>query len=82
LKTHRFRGLFAARILTRNFAHGNAVEAAEGKSQRKIGEGGGGPTARNKRIKQMKNQLRELLPTVLKEAGFEDEGVIECEDRR
>jgi hypothetical protein len=39
LKTHRFRGLFAAPNLVGNFARGSAVEAAEGKSQRKIGEG-------------------------------------------
>lgn len=30
-------------------------------------------TARNKRIKDMKEQLRKLLPTVLKETGFADE---------
>jgi hypothetical protein len=30
-------------------------------------------TARNKRIKDMKAQLRELLPTVLKETAFTDE---------
>jgi hypothetical protein len=39
LKTHRFRGLFAVPNLAENFARGSAVEAAEGKSQRKIGEG-------------------------------------------
>jgi hypothetical protein len=39
---HRFRGLFAARILAQNFVRGSVVEAAGGKSQRKIGEGGGG----------------------------------------
>jgi hypothetical protein len=37
LKTHRFRGLFADRISARNFVRGSVVEAAEGKSQRKIG---------------------------------------------
>jgi hypothetical protein len=36
LKTRRFRGLFAARILVRNFVRGSVVEAAGGKSQRKI----------------------------------------------
>lgn len=30
-------------------------------------------TARNKRIEEMKEQLRDLLPTVLKETGFSDE---------
>lgn len=30
-------------------------------------------TARNKRIHEMKHQLRDLLPTVLKETGFSDE---------
>ena len=39
---HRFRGLFAVPNLARNFARGSAVEAAGGKSQRKIGEGGRG----------------------------------------
>ena len=29
-------------------------------------------TARNKRITDMKEQLRKLLPTVLKETGFAD----------
>jgi len=42
LKTFRFRGLFAASNLAGNFARGSAVEAAGGKSQRKIGEGGRG----------------------------------------
>jgi hypothetical protein len=37
LKTHHFRGLFAARILVQNFVRGSVVEAAEGKSQREIG---------------------------------------------
>jgi len=36
LKTRCFRGLFAAQILTRNFVGGSVVEAAGGKSQRKI----------------------------------------------
>jgi hypothetical protein len=42
LRTLRFRGLFAVRILAGNFVRGSVVEAPEGKSQRKIGEGGGG----------------------------------------
>jgi hypothetical protein len=42
LRIHRFRGLFAAPNLAGNFARGSAVEAAGGKSQCKIGEGGRG----------------------------------------
>ena len=42
LRTYRFQGLFAVPNLPGNFARGSAVEAAGGKSQRKIGEGGGG----------------------------------------
>lgn len=42
LRTLRFRGLFAVRILAGNFVRGSIVEAAEGKLQRKIGEGGRG----------------------------------------
>jgi hypothetical protein len=37
LKTNRFRGIFAAPNLVRNFVRGSIVEAAKGKSQRKIG---------------------------------------------
>jgi len=40
LKTYRFRGLFAFRILAGNFVRGSVVEAAGGKSQREIGGGG------------------------------------------
>jgi hypothetical protein len=38
----RFQGLFAIPDLARNFALGSVVEAAGGKSQRKIGEGSSG----------------------------------------
>jgi hypothetical protein len=37
LKICHFQGLFAGRILMRIFVRGSVVEAAGGKSQRKIG---------------------------------------------
>jgi hypothetical protein len=42
LKTFCFQGHFIVPNLARNFARGTVVEAAGGKSQRKIGEGGRG----------------------------------------